>query len=301
MAEKQELLVLGALPPELRTALQARYALVEDGPTAGDLARFRVAVTTSMAGADAKAMARLPGLRLIACNGVGLDRIDMAEAARRGIQVRHTPDAVRTDTADAAVALLFATVRRVAEADRFVRAGCWGKERMTPSRRVSGMAAGVVGLGAIGTLVAQRLAGLGLDVAYTGPREKPGCGWPFVPGIEALAERSDVLVLCCPGGEGTRGLVSAEVLRRLGPDGFLVNVSRGSVVDEPALLAALEAGGIAGAGLDVFAEEPALDPRFRALENVVLQPHYAAVTREARAEMAATLLAAIDGHFSGGS
>lgn len=293
--------MLGALPPELRTTLSARYALVEDGPAAGDPARFQVAVTTSMAGAGAEAMGRLPGLRLILCNGVGLDRIDLAEAGRRGIQVRHTPDAVRTDTADAAVALLFAAVRRVAEADRFVRAGRWGKERMTPSRRVSGMAAGIVGLGTIGTLVAQRLAGLGLDVAYTGPREKPGCGWPYVPHLGALAERSDVLVLCCPGGEATRGLVSAEVLRRLGPDGFLVNVSRGSVVDEPALLTALETGGIAGAGLDVFAEEPALDPRFRALETVVLQPHYAAVTRDARAEMAATLLAAAGAHFAGGT
>lgn len=291
--------MLGALPPELRAALSAGYALVEDGPAAGDLARFPVAVTTSMVGAQAATIARLPSLRLIACNGVGLDRIDMAAAAGRGIEVRHTPDAVRTDTADAAVALLFAAARRVAEADRFVRAGHWGTERMAPSRRVSGMAAGIVGLGNIGAMVAQRLAALGLDVAYTGPREKPGAAWPYVADIGALAERSDALVLCCPGGEATRGLVSEEVLRQLGPGGFLVNVSRGSVVDEAALLAALETGGIAGAGLDVFAQEPGLDPRFRALENAVLQPHYAAVTQEARAEMAATLLAAIDRFFAG--
>ena len=287
-----ELLVLGALPPELDAALRGRHMLVTDGPGV-DGTRFTVAVTTSVAGADAATLARLPGLRLLCCNGVGLDRIDMAGAARQGVLVRHTPDAVRTDTADAAVALLFATVRRVAEADRFVRAGRWGRERMTPSRRVSGMRAGIVGLGAIGRMIAARLTGLGLEVAYTGPREKPA-PYRFVPGIGALAAESDVLLLSCPGGPATRGLVDAEVLRQLGPSGYLVNVSRGSVVDEAALLAALETGTIAGAGLDVFAEEPGLDARFLALDTVVLQPHYAAVTQEARREMAATILAAIE-------
>ena len=192
-----------------------------------------------------------------------------------------------------AVALVFAVVRRVAEADRFVRAGRWGAERMTPSRRVSGMRAGIVGLGHIGGMVAQRLAGCGLSVAYTGPRQKPGASWPYVADIGALAEASDVLVLCCPGGPATQNLVGADVLRRLGPRGYLINVARGSVVDEPALLAALQCDGIAGAGLDVFATEPALNPGFAALETVVLTPHSAAVTAEARGEMAATLLAAI--------
>ena len=285
--------MLAMIPLELRAALASRHTLVERGD-AGDLGRFVAAVTTSVAGADAATLAGLPGLRLLACNGVGLDRIDLAAAARQGVVVRHTPDAVRTDTADAAVALLFAVVRRVAEADRFVRAGRWLGERMTPSRRVSGMRAGVVGLGAIGAMVARRLEGVGLEVAYTGPREKPG-PWRFEPEVGALAAWSDVLVLCCPGGEETRGLVSAEVLRRLGPEGYLVNVARGSVVDEGALLEALRTGGIAGAGLDVFAAEPGLDAGFMGLETVVLMPHYASVTREARAEGAATLLAAVDG------
>lgn len=291
-----DVVVLAALPPELRTALAARHRLVEAAEARGD---ETVAVTTSMVGADAATLARLPALRLLGCNGVGLDRIDMDAAARRGIVVRHTPEAVRVDTADTAVALLFAVVRRVAEADRFVRAGRWGAERMTPSRRVSSLRAGIVGLGAIGRLVAQRLTALGLQVAYTGPREKPGSGLPFVAGIEPLAEWCDALILCCPGGPATQGLVSAAVLDRLGPEGYLVNVSRGSVVDEPALLAALAARSIAGAGLDVFATEPALDRRFLALENTVLQPHYATVTRESRAEMAAIILAAIDGLSAG--
>ena len=292
-----EILVLGALAPEVRAALAGRFALVDAGPGAGDLARFRAAVTTSVAGADASQMAELPSLRVLGCMGVGLERIDLEAASRRGIAVRHTPDPVRTDTADAAVALLFATVRRVAEADRFVRAGRWGRERMTPSRRVTGMRAGIVGLGHIGRMVAERLAGCGLHVAYTGPRGKPDAAWPFVPEIGILAELSDVLVLCCSGGPATSGLVSAEVLRRLGPDGYLINVARGSVVDEGALLAALEAGGIAGAGLDVFAEEPGLDARFARLENVVLMPHYAAVTKQSRGEMGAALVAAFAALF----
>ena len=144
-------------------------------------------------------MASLPQLEVLGCMGVGLDKIDMSAATRRGIAVRHTPDAVRTDTADAAVALLFATVRRVAEADRFVRAGRWGATRMAPSHRVTGMRAGIVGLGHIGAAVAKRLSGCGLDIAYTGPRAKP-VDWMFVPAIDDLTERSDVLVLCCSGG-----------------------------------------------------------------------------------------------------
>ena len=289
-----EVLVLGAIPPELRAVVGARHTLVSDGPGLVGAERFRAVLTTSAFGVSAAVMARLPGLRLIACNGVGLDTIDVDEAGRRGIAVVNTPDAVRTDTADMAVALLFASVRRVAEADRFVRAGKWAEARMGVSRRVSGMKAGIVGLGAIGSLIAQRLSGLGLDVAYTGPRRKP-VSWRYMPEINGLAEWSDVLIVACRGGPSTRGIVNAEVLRHLGPAGTLVNVSRGTVVDEAALLAALETNGIAGAGLDVFATEPALDPRFLALENTVLQPHYAAVTREARGEMAATLLAAIDG------
>lgn len=289
-----DVLVMGAIPPELRAAIGARHTLVADAPDLATPGRFHAALTTSAFGVSAAAMARLPALRLIACNGVGLDKIDLEEAASRGIRVVNTPDAVRTDTADMAIALLFATVRRVAEADRFVRAGEWTAARMTPSRRVTGMKAGIVGLGAIGALIAQRLTALGLDVAYTGPRQKP-VPWPYIPDIAALAARSDVLILSCPGGPSTQGIVDARVLRQLGPESFLVNVARGSVVDEPALLDALETKAIAGAGLDVFVTEPALNPRFLPLQNTVLQPHYAAVTHQARAEMAATLLAAIDG------
>jgi lactate dehydrogenase-like 2-hydroxyacid dehydrogenase len=299
MSNRSKLLVLAPIPPELRARLGARYELVELGDLPGPADGFEVAVTMSIVGADAVVMAAIPDLRLIACNGTGLDRIDMSEAARRGIKVQHTPDVVTEDTADYAIALIYAVARRLVEADRFIRAGHWRKRRMTPSRRLSGKALGIVGLGKIGSSIARRAAGLGLSVRYTGPREKPESGLAYAPDIGSLAEWADILVLCCPGGPETAGLVDEKVLARLGTEGILINVARGSVVDEAALIAALADGSIAGAGLDVFAGEPDIDPCFLSMENVVLSPHYAAITRETREAMADVLEAAIDAHFGG--
>jgi hydroxypyruvate reductase len=290
------LVVLAAIPADLRQALAAQHTLVELaslGP--GALPGYGVAVTTSMAGADAALMARLPDLRLIACNGAGLDRIDMAAAASRGISVANTPDELTEDTGDFAVALLYGIARRVVAADRFVRDGRWATERMTPGVRLGGKPAGIVGLGRIGQVVARKLAGIGMHVAYTGPREKPDVPWRYESDLLRLASDSDALVLCMPGGADTHHMVNAAVLAALGPKGFLINIARGSVVDEAALLHALETRAIAGAGLDVFAKEPGLDPRFLALENVVLAPHYASLTHETRAAMIARLSGAIAG------
>jgi lactate dehydrogenase-like 2-hydroxyacid dehydrogenase len=287
----ERLLLLAPLPQDLCAALAQRYALdaLAEMP-AGPLPRYRVAVTSSMAGADAAVMDRLPDLRLIACHGVGLDRIDLAEAARRGIAVSHTPDVLTEDTADFAIALLYGIARRVVAADRFVRDGRWFRERMAPSTRLHGKQAGIVGLGRIGEAVAWRAVGIGMEVSYTGPRAKPDRPWSFVATVPELAERSDVLILTCPGGAATHHLINADILQRLGPGGFLVNIARGSVVDETALLDALERQEIAGAGLDVFASEPGPDPRFLTLKNVVLTPHYASLTRETRAAMIGRVL-----------
>lgn len=305
MSERSKILVVSPIPPELRARLSRRYDLVDlerqqGAALARPAAGFEVAVTTSIGGADAALMAALPDLRLIACNGTGLERIDLAEAARRRITVRNTPDVVTEDTADFAIALIYAVARRVAEADRFVRAGHWRARRMTPSRRVCGKTLGIVGLGKIGTAIARRASGLGMTVCYTGPRPKPESGLAFFPDPAALAEIADILVLSCPGGPATTDLVDAEVLRRLGPEGILINVSRGSVVNEDALLQALASGGVAGAGLDVFASEPDIDECYFNLENIVLTPHYAAVTQETREAMADVLEDAIDRFFGGG-
>lgn len=282
-----------ALPDDLRTALHARHECVEHRPPAR-LAGVHVAVTTGMAGANTALFDSLPDLALLVSQGAGLDRIDTVEAERRGIAVAHTPDIFTQDVAEYAVALMLAALRRVVSADRFVRAGAWPTTRMRPATRVAGRRLGIVGLGRIGTAIAQRAAGLGMTVGWHGPRAKPDVPWPYFPSLIDLADWANVLILATPGGHATAAMVDAAVLDALGSTGWLVNVARGSVVDEPALLVALEGGRIAGAALDVFAVEPGLDPRFAALDNVVLSPHYASITAAARQEVIATILAAID-------
>lgn len=294
----EAVLLLSAIPADLRAALAERFALVEDRP--GDAPPgLRIAVTMALAGAREEHFARLPGLRLVVSQGAGLERIDLAAAARRGIAVAYTPDVMTEDVADAAIGLMYAAARRVAEADRFVRAGRWAKERMGPGISLHRKAVGIAGLGRIGRAIARRCAGLGMDVAWTGPRPKPDQPWPWLPDLRALAERSDVLILAVPGGAGTNRMVDAGVLDALGPRGVLVNIARGSVVDEAALLDALERKRIAAAGLDVFASEPALDPRFLALDNVVLAPHSASLTIETRQALIARILSDIEAFREG--
>jgi len=294
---RPRLLAVSQIPPDLRAALTQRYGLADHagGPAPG----YDVAVTMGVYGVNAALMDSLPDLKLIACNGAGLDRIDLMEAKRRGIAVCHTPDELAEDVADGAIALTYAIMRRIVEADHFVRAGRWSKERMAPSRRLAGKTVGIVGLGKIGRVVAQRAGAIGMHVLYSGPKAKPDVPYPFVANLQELAERSDVLILSCPGGEATRHLVGQAVLEALGPDGYLVNVARGSVVDEAALIAALQERKIAGAALDVFASEPNLDPRFLVLDNVVLQPHSASITYETRAAMLARLLGDIEAYVEG--
>jgi lactate dehydrogenase-like 2-hydroxyacid dehydrogenase len=294
---RPRLLAVSQIPPDLRAALTQRYGLADHagGPAPG----YDVAVTMSVYGVNAALMDALPDLKLIACNGAGLERIDLAEAKRRGIAVCHTPDELAEDVADGAIALTYAIMRRIVEADRFVRAGRWSKERMAPSRRLAGKTVGIVGLGKIGRVVAQRAQAIGMHVLYSGPKAKPTAPYPFVANMLELAERSDVLILSCPGGEATRHLVGQAVLEALGPDGYLVNVARGSVVDEAVLIAALKERKIAGAALDVFESEPNLDPRFLALDNVVLQPHSASITHETRAAMLARLIGDIAAYAEG--
>jgi lactate dehydrogenase-like 2-hydroxyacid dehydrogenase len=276
------------MPKDLRDALAAEYELVERGDAAAD--RARIAMTTGMVGADAATIEALPALRLIASQGVGLDRIDLAAARRHGVAVSHTPDELTEDVADFAIGLLYATMRRIAEADRFVRANRWTQGRMALGTGIHGKRAGIVGLGKIGSAIATLATAIGMQVAWHGPRPKPEAPWPYVADLAELARGSDVLILASPGGASSHHMVDAGVLAALGPKGFLVNIARGSVVDEAALLAALESVGIAGAGLDVFATEPALDPRFLALENVVLAPHYASLTQETRVAIVGRLL-----------
>jgi hydroxypyruvate reductase len=298
---RPRLLVLGSIPMELRRVLEPEYELAyRSSLVAGPAPGFQVAVTTSMDGADAALMNSMPDLKLIACNGTGMEKIDLHEARRLGIAVCNTPDAVTEDTADFAVGLTYAVLRRIVEADQFVRAGSWGPGKMTPSRRVFDKRLGVVGLGKIGAAIARRGASLGMRVAYTATRRKPEVDYAYLPNVDELALCVDVLILACPGGEATRHLVNGKTLAALGSGGILINISRGSVLDEEALIEALGKGVIAGAGLDVFAREPNLDERLLSFKNVVLSPHYASTTFETRAAIAADLLQNIRSFFSGG-
>ena len=180
-----------------------------------------------------------------------------------------------------------------------MRAGRWGPERIAPSTSLHGKTAAIIGMGRIGTAIARRASGIGMNVSYHGPRKKAELTYTYFAERNALAAQADFLILSCPGGPSTVGLVDAEVLRRLGPTGFLVNISRGEVVDESALLDALESGGIAGAGLDVFATEPGLNPRFLKLDNVVLTPHSASITREVRVKLIACMIEDITAFLAG--
>jgi lactate dehydrogenase-like 2-hydroxyacid dehydrogenase len=287
---RETILLLVPIPADLRAALAAEHDLLEDEPNDIPRPGIRIAVTTAIMGFRAAQLERLPDLRLIVSQGTGLETSDLAAAARRGIAVAYTPDVMTEDVADAAIGLMYAAARRIAEADRFVRAGRWGRERMAPSLSLHRKRAGILGMGKIGQAIARRCAGLGMAVAWTGPRPKPDLPYARLPDLRALAEASDVLILAAPGGRETERMVDAEVLRALGPRGILVNVARGSLVDEEALIAALQAGTIFAAGLDVFATEPALDPRFLGLENAVLEPHSSSITQETRQAIIARIL-----------
>jgi lactate dehydrogenase-like 2-hydroxyacid dehydrogenase len=299
------ILAISMIPPDLRTAIEKKYGITEYTALGGAPGKpvpapgYTVAVTMGVFGIDAATFAALPDLKLVACNGAGLEKIDLAEARRRGVAVCHTPDELAEDVADGAIGLTYAIMRRIVGYDRFVREGRWLKERPAPTTRLAGKTMGVVGLGRIGAHIAKRAQAIGMEVKYTGPREKAGAGIPFIADIAKLAEEADVLVLACPGGEATRHLVNRHVIGKLGANGYLVNVSRGSVVEENALLDALEQKKIAGAALDVFATEPNIDARLLALDNVVLQPHNASITHETRAAMVARLMGDIDAFVNG--
>jgi len=225
---------------------------------------------------------RLPNVRLIASSGTGYDGVDIAAARRLGIAVTNSPGAAAECVADAAWALLLATVRRTASLDRYVRAGKWLEGPAPFTDRVWGERLGILGLGAIGKAVARRAEGFAMDIAYHGRQRQADVGYRYYDDPVELARASKVLVVAMPGGAQTRGFVGRAVIDALGPGGYLVNISRGSVVDEPYLVDALVQGRLAGAGLDVFADEPRVPEALLVLDNVVLTPHAGSGTQATR-------------------
>lgn len=254
-------------------------------------------VTGGHLGCSNDLIAALPLLKLIAINGVGYDKVDVAFANGRGVDVSTTPDVLTDDVADLAVGLTIGLLRRLPAADRFVRDGRWMEETFPLGRKVSGRRFGIVGLGRIGRAIADRLSGFG-DVAYHG-RSAKDAPYRFEPDLATLARDSDILVLACAATEATRKLIDADILTALGAEGYLVNVARGSVVDEAALVAALDSGGIAGAALDVFVEEPSAPAGLIASDRTNLAPHIASATVETRIAMADLVLANVDALLAG--
>ncbi|WP_137045287.1 2-hydroxyacid dehydrogenase [Pseudolabrys sp. FHR47] len=283
-SDKPRVAMLGALAPDLRAGLAERLDLVAPDQLpqlpAAERGGIKGAVTMAMQGAPEALLDLLPSLTTLASCGAGLEKFDEPALKARGIALYPTPHVMTEDTADMAVALVYAVARDIVAGDAYVRSGRWKNGRRSRATRVAGKRAGIVGLGRIGRAVADRLAGVGLNVSYHGPRPKSGLLYHYVADIVALAAAVDFLVMTCPGDETTRHIVNRDVLRALGPSGFLINVSRGTVVDEEALLEALENKTIAGAGLDVFAQEPVPNSRFLALSNVVLQPHASVLTHD---------------------
>ncbi|MDM0075630.1 2-hydroxyacid dehydrogenase [Variovorax sp. J2P1-59] len=282
----------GRLLPAVESRLAAQYDLhplwQEADPQAFLKAHggeFVGLATTARFGADAALIAAMPSLKIISSFGVGLDAIDLNAARERGIAVGYTPDVLNDCVADTAFALVLDVARRISASDRFVRRGDWLKGQFPLATRVSGKRLGILGMGRIGRVIARRASGFDMEVRYHNRRPLADVDHGYASTLEELAAWCDFLVIASAGGAETRGLVSREILDALGPEGFLVNISRGTVVDETALVEALQNHRIAGAGLDVFENEPQVPEALMALDNVVLLPHLASNTHETRAAM----------------
>lgn len=305
---KPEILVLTPIYAPTLAVLEREYSVrkmwLEPDPDAclkTECAHVRGIVTTGLKGFSRHVIDALPGLEIIACfgNPHGTGAEDRAGAARRGIVVTNTPDEITATVADLAMGLIVATLRRICAGDRFVRAGKWVASPPPPGRALGGKTCGIVGMGRIGSEIAKRAGAFGMAVRYHGPRRKPDVNYPYDADLESMARQSDCLVVMCPETPETRGMVNARVLEALGPDGFLVNVARGAIVDQAALIAALKNGRIAGAGLDVYWDEPRVPADLLAMENVVLSPHTGSTTLEIREERGRKLLANLAAHFAG--
>jgi lactate dehydrogenase-like 2-hydroxyacid dehydrogenase len=291
----QHLMKVSNLPVFLTNALQQEDYIVHDHAHIIDpeaLSKVTALVGTgSESKVDKNLLSMLPNIKLIALCGVGYDGIEMAAVQERGIVVTHTPGTMTADVADLALGLMLAVGRRIPQADHYVRNGDWAMEPFGRTRRVSGKRLGVLGLGRIGRAIAKRAEAFDMTVAYCSRAPKPDVPYAFHADVASLAEAVDFLVVATPGGAETKSLINTEVLKSLGPKGFLINIARASVVDPAALVQALKDKTIAGAGLDVFWDEPRVPAELRGLSNVVLTPHIGSHTEETRRDMAALTMA----------
>lgn len=302
---KPEILTVAKLWPPYLQELQQTYAVHdrthELDPTA--FAQIAPRIRAIAGGGESQVtralMGQLPALEMISVFGVGYDRYDVAAARERSIPVTNTPDVLTDDVADMGIALMLALSRSIPQADQYVRDGKWMGGPMPLARKVSGARLGIVGLGRIGSAIARRAAGFDMSIAYTSRNKVVDSPYTYYPTPAALAAEVDFLMVITPGGAGTKGLINAEVLTALGTKGYLINVARGSVVDESALITALQNNVIAGAALDVFENEPHVPAALCAMSNVVLAPHVASATWQTRRAMADLAFGNLQAHFAG--
>lgn len=292
---KLNVLKQASLPDALTAELARRYHLVEltaltDADFRALAGTFTVLITNGEASVTRELIASLPALELIAVFGVGYDGVDVQAAAEHQVRVSHTPGVLTDDVADLALGLMLATSRQIVAAHKFIEAGEWAAGGFPWTQKVSGSRVGIVGMGRIGQAIARRCEGFAMQIAYHDRKRLPALNYAWREDLLTLAAESDFLVICTPGTAANQGLINQPVLAALGEKGILINISRGSVIDEPALVAALESGIIAGAGLDVFSHETAVPAGLLQRSNVVVTPHMASATWSTRAAMAQLVL-----------
>jgi lactate dehydrogenase-like 2-hydroxyacid dehydrogenase len=308
VAKSSAVLRVGEFEPTFADELAMRYEIptLPDGPRraqflAEHATGVRVVVTSGRAGVGADTIRALPNLEAIVNYGAGVDAIDLEAAKRRGVGVSNTPDVLSDTVADTALGLILMTLRRFGAADRYVRAGRWARDGRFPyARDVSGRQVGIIGLGRIGSAIASRLLPFDCAIAYHNRRRIEGSPYRYAESPVELAESVDVLVVATTGDDRTRKLVDRTVLEALGPEGYLINIARGSVVDQEALVDLLVGGALAGAGLDVFVDEPHVPAELVELDNVVLFPHIGSATARTRRAMALLAIRNLDSYLSTG-
>ncbi len=301
-----EIVQTTAMPPAIQKELDTRYtahrlweAKDRDALLQQVAPQVRGIATSGGAGASAALIKALPKLEIISSFGVGYDLIDIECASQAGVIVTNTPDVLTDDVADLAMALLLGMIRRIPQGDQFVRQGRWPKDKFALTDKLGGKVMGIVGLGRIGQAIARRAAPFGVEIRYFGPRRKADQPYRYYDNLVAMAKDVDILMVSSPGGRDTQGIVDAAVIEALGPKGYIVNIARGSVIDEPAMVNALVEGKLAGAGLDVFADEPNVPEALWNLEQVTLAPHVGSATHATRHAMGELMLKNLAAHFSG--